>query len=134
MTNVPKMSRIVAKRHGLNTSEALQLQGRTLAELTSHARHLLGRRQAVEAAIARNPGVPDYEIEGAYDGGGVLVSDTAGRELAADALRDAVRGRDRKTTGFLGAVVERTLASNEDRHAAAKARITERLNASTEGN
>lgn len=126
MRDTNKLRSIVAKRHGLTTEETSELAGRTLAQLTSHARHLLGRRDAVDAAAKRHPGTPDYVIEGAYDGGGVHVDDHAGRTLAHEALVDAVHGKDRKTTNFLAGIGRHT-AANPD--VAKHARITERLRA-----
>lgn len=125
MNTTPNRLRgIVARRHDLTPEETEELQGRTLAQLASHARHLVDRRAAVDAAISRNPGVPAYVIEGAYDGGGVTLDDHAGREMAVEALRDNVAGRDRRTTDVLAGIGRRTLADDKaEKHA----RVTQRL-------
>ncbi len=125
--NPKKLAAIVAKRHGLTPDEAIELRGRNLAELASHARHLVGRREAVEAAKRRNPHMPDYaiaNIEGAYDGGGVRIDDDAGKEEVLEALRDRLRGRDPLTNRLLERVGRNTLTGNSDRSARIRARLT----------
>ena len=125
-----KLIRIVANRYDLTPDEIDELRGDTLAELASHAQHLVDRRDAVTAAQRRNPDTPAYAIEGAYDGGGVTIDTTAGKTLAAEALANLSRGGDPETRGFLANVGRNTLTptgptteSTEDR----RARITDRL-------
>lgn len=127
MTTEHKLAAVVAKRHGLTAEEASELRGRTLSELASHARHLIGRRAAVAAAKERHPGTPDYVIEGQYDGGGFAIDDNAGKELAAQALSDRVKGADPQTRSLLGRIGQRALARKDDSER--RARITERLRA-----
>lgn len=139
MTDLHKLQKLVARTLELTADEASELRGRNLAELTSHGRHLLGRRDAVDAAKRRNPGMPDYaiaNIEGGYDGGGVRMDDQAGKELAIEALRDNVAGRDNSTRGFLANLGRNTLSRRarteeaEDR----KQRIEGRLRDAGYGN
>ena len=126
-----KLTRIVANRYDLTPDEIDELHGDTLAELASHAEHLVGRRNAVTAAKRRNPNTPDYAIEGAYDGGGVTVDTTAGKTMAADMLSAIAGGGDPDTRGFLAKVGNSALTpgpgpsteSADER----RARITDRL-------